>query len=545
MKFKAIFDSEKDLEDEEEFQLKPWMKTGLFFLLWAIVLVCFSIIYIVKSRYIYFWDDANYWDLAREIASGSMSDGFWQSVYNSIGSMNYNYVAGLISALFAYLFGGSRMVFVLGITVMYLLPSMIMMYALTKKFGTSPELTVTIIMLMCPAIVCIAFLGFVDIGGLFMCLLCYMLYFTGEEQKQSVWKSIAIGALLVVMMVWRRYYAFFAVSFITAMIADVLLFRKKWYCVLAVVLTAAALILVFFRDFLLNILLADYGDIYSGYKYAISTDFKLITRYFGILFLLFIIVGTVLMIVKKKEYRPIILWIQIVSCAAMFMATQTHGQQHLLLYMPSIIMLLILIMKYADNTWLKAGICVFAAIHTINVCIPREQPENIQDISHYAVVPDFSMLPRTRDDIYQILSLKTTLDGVVGADETMGVLASSFKLNEDILKNVEPSLNIGQKRSKYIKSMPQVDSRDTDVSDLYNVDYMLVAYPAQTHLADGSQTVITEAVNSFYNWTDFATAFQEVYEYETVIDDMTIKLFKRVRDVTNIEKTQFQSRLYQ
>jgi hypothetical protein len=545
MKFKAIFDSEKDLEDEEEFQLKPWMKTGLFFLLWAIVLVCFSIIYIVKSRYIYFWDDANYWDLAREIASGSMSDGFWQSVYNSIGSMNYNYVAGLISALFAYLFGSSRMVFVLGITVMYLLPSMIMMYALTKKFGTSPELTVTVIMLMCPAIVCIAFLGFVDIGGLFMCLLCYMLYFTGEEQKQSVWKSIAIGALLVVMMVWRRYYAFFAVSFITAMIADVLLFRKKWYCVLAVVLTAAALILVFFRDFLLNILLADYGDIYSGYKYAISTDFKLITRYFGILFLLFIIVGTVLMIVKKKEYRPIILWIQIVSCAAMFMATQTHGQQHLLLYMPSIIMLLILIMKYADNTWLKAGICVFAAIHTINVCIPREQPENIQDISHYAVVPDFSMLPRTRDDIYQILSLKTTLDGVVGADETMGVLASSFKLNEDILKNVEPSLNIGQKRSKYIKSMPQVDSRDTDVSDLYNVDYMLVAYPAQTHLADGSQTVITEAVDSFYNWTDFAMAFQEVYEYETVIDNMTVKLFKRVRDVTNVEKTQFQSKLYQ
>jgi hypothetical protein len=229
----------------------------------------------------------------------------------------------------------------------------------------------------------------------------------------------------------------------------------------------------------------------------------------------------------------------------MFMATQTHGQQHLLLYMPSIIMLLILIMKYADNTWLKAGICVFAAIHTINVCIPREQPENIQDISHYAVVPDFSMLPRTRDDIYQILSLKTTLDGVVGADETMGVLASSFKLNEDILKNVEPSLNIGQKRSKYIKSMPQVDSRDTDVSDLYNVDYMLVAYPAQTHLADGSQTVITEAVDSFYNWTDFAMAFQEVYEYETVIDNMTVKLFKRVRDVTNVEKTQFQSKLYQ
>lgn len=545
MKFRAIFDDEDDLDSDEEFQLKPWMKTGLFFLVWTIILVCLSVIYMAKSKYIYFWDDANYWDTAREIASGSISQSFWKNVYNSIGDMDYNYIAGLISAVFAYFFGGSRMVYIISIIIMYVIPSMIMTHILANKTGALPEFTVTVIMLLCPVIVCIAFLGFVDIGGLFLCLLCYVLYFTREDQEQSVWKSIIIGALLVAMMIWRRYYAFFAVSFITAMIADVILFRKKWYCVPAVMLTAAAILLLFFRDFLINILLADYGDIYSGYKYAVSTDFKLITRYFGILFLLFIAVCSVLMAVKRKEYRPVILWIQIISCAAMFMATQTHGQQHLLLYVPSVIMLVILIIKYADKSWMKAGICILAALNTINVCIPREQPENIQDISHYAIIPDFSMLPRTRNDIYQILSLKTTLDGVIGADETMGVLASSFKLNEDILKNVEPSLNIGQKRSEYIKSMPQVDSRDTDISDLYNVNYMLVAYPAQTHLAEGNQTVVTEAVNSFYNWTDFAAAYEEIYEYETVIDDITVKLFRRTRDVTNNEKAEFESRLYQ
>lgn len=544
MKFRAIFDNDEDIE-EEEFQLKPWMKTTLFFLAWTVILVCCATIYIAKSRYIYFWDDANYWDSAREIASGSISDGFWKNVYDSIGSMNYNYTAGLISAAFAYLFGGSRLIYVISIVLMYLIPSMVMMYALAKKLGAAPELTVAVTMLMCPFIICIAFLGFVDIGGLFICLLCYVLYFTKDGQKQSVIKSIAIGALLVLVMIWRRYYAFFAVSFITAMVADVILFRKKWYCVLAVVATAAALLLFCFRDFLFNILMADYGDIYSGYKYAVSTDFKLITRYFGIIFLIFLAVCSVVMGIKKKEYRPVILWIQIIACASMFVATQTHGQQHLLLYMPSVIALMALIIKYADTTWMRAGICILAAVNTINVCIPREQPENIRDISHYALVPDFSALSRTRSDIYQILSLKNNLDGIIGADETMGVLASSFKFNEDILKNVEPSLNLEQKRSDYIKSMPQVDSRDTDISELYAVNYMLVAYPAQTHLADGSQTVITEAVGSFYNWTDFAAAFQEVYECETVIDDITIKLFKRTRDVTEPEKMQFQSRLYQ
>ncbi|MCC8169268.1 MAG: glycosyltransferase family 39 protein, partial [Oscillospiraceae bacterium] len=527
MKFRAILDDKRDdWEEDEELKPKPWLETALFFLLWTVVIALLAIIYTEKSKYIYFWDDANYWDKARQIASGAISDGFWHNVYSSIGNMDYNYVAGLLSAVFAYFFGGSRTVYIVSLVLTGFLPAMAAMYFLAKKLGGSPKLTVVLIIFICPVIVCLTFLGFADITGLSMCLLCYNLYFTREEQKQSIWKSIIIGALLVLMMIWRRWYAFFAVSFITAMIADSILFKKKWYCVAAVILTAAAIILLFFRDFLMNILIADYGDIYSGYKYNISVDFKLITRYFGILFLLFTAVCSVLLIVKKKEYRPIMLWIQIIGCAAMFMATQTHGQQHLLLYVPSLSALLMLIIKYAEEIWMKIGICVLAALNAVNVCIPREQPENIQDIAYYAVIPDFSMAPRTRDDIYMILSLKTTLDGVIGEGEKMGVLASSFKLNEDILKNVEPSLNISGERSEYIVAMPQVDSRDTDLTDLYGVDYMLVAYPAQPHLADGKQTVVTEAGDSFYQWTDFAAAFSEMYEYETVIDDMDIKLFK-------------------
>lgn len=546
MKYRAfLYEKDEELDEEDKFRLKPWMKTGLFLLTWAVILVFSSVIYIAGSKYIYFWDDANYWYSARSIAQGSLLHHFWSSVYESIGSMDYNCVAGLLSALFAYLFGGSRLAFVLGIVIMYLVPSVIMIYALTRKIGTRPYLTVSLIMLLCPAMAKLAFLGFVDMGGMLIGLICYFLYFTGEGQRQSVIKSIIIGALLVLMMIWRRYYAFFAVSFITAMIADVILFKKKWYCAAAVILTAAALIVFCFRDFLVNILLADYGTAYSGYKYALSTDFKLITRYFGVLFLIFLAAGSVIIGVKKREYRPIILWLQIIACAAMFMATQTHGQQHLLLYMPSVIMLLILIIKNAERKSLLALICVLAAINSVNVCIPREQPENIKDISHYALAPDFSMLPRVREDVTDILLLKNKLDTVIGEGEKLGVLASSLTFNEDILKNVGPSLGVEEGRTDYIQPLPMVDSRDTDLSDICNVNYMLVAYPAQTHLADGTQTIITEGVNSFTYMTDFASAFEEVADCQTQIGDISVKLFRRTRDVTEVEKGQFRSRLYQ
>lgn len=547
MKLRAfLFEKDDELEEgEEEFTLKPWMKTGLFLLIWALILVFSSVIYIAKSKTVYYWDDANYWTVARSISGGSLSGHLWESVYKSIGNMDYNYIAGLISSVFVRLFGGSRLVFVLSVVIMYLIPSVIMIYALAKKLGARPYLTVTLIMLLCPVITKLAFLGFVDIGGMLMGLICYYLYFTGEGQKQSVIKSVIIGALLVIMMIWRRYYAFFSVSFITAMIADVILFKKKWYCAAAVILTAAAVTAFLFRDFLVNILLADYGDAYSGYKYDLGTDFKLITRYFGIVFLLLLAAASVYMCVKKQEYSPIILWLQIISCAAMFMATQTHGQQHLLLYLPSVIVLMVLTVKNAGSKNQIALMCLIAAVNTVNVCIPRIQPTNIKDISHYALAPDFSLLSEKRDDTEEILALKNKIDTIAADGEKMGIMASSLTFNDDILRNIEISLNVGEGRRDYIKALPMVDSRDTDLSLMYEVEYMLVAYPAQTHLADGRQTVITEGVNSFTYMTDFAAAFEEVPGGKAEIGDISCKLFRRTRDVTEAEKRKFESRLYQ
>ena len=141
------------------------------------------------------------------------------------------------------------------------------------------------------------------------------------------------------------------------------------------------------------------------------------------------------------------------------------------------------------------------------------------------------------------MQLKKTLDGVVGEGETLGVMASSTIINEEILRNAEASLGASSARTDYICDTPQVDATDRNIEALYQYNYMLVAVPAQTHF-DSGQTIVIEAVNSFANWTDFATAYEEMYEYDTVIDGIEIKLFKRVRDVDAQAKADFESRLY-
>lgn len=547
MKFRAILNDKYDVEDigKGEFTLKQWHKTVIFFAVIAVLINCLAVLYVTKCNYIYFWDNATYWDISRKIASGAFNDGgFWHNVYNSIAEQDYNYIAGLPSAVLVNLFGESRLVYVLGLVNMYLIPSLIMVYLLAKKVSKAPKIATAITMLICPSMMFLTFSGFVDIGGLLMCLICFNLYYTKKDQKDGIWRYVLIGLLLVGIMLWRRWYAFFAVSFITAMLGDCVLFKRKWYNAAATIAVAALVMVLFFKDFLVFKLLKDYGNLYAGYKFSIGTDFKLITRYFGIIFIVMLAVTSVVIGVKKKETRTMFMWVQMIVCVIMFMTTQTHGQQHLLLYIPSLIMLTLISIKYITKEWAFLGISLLAMVNMVNVYLPRIQPTNIQEIKHMALIPNFSMHAVSRDDTDEILALKQKLDTTVYDGDTLGVLASSFVLNEDVLKNVEPSVGVKPMRDNYIVSLPQVDSRDVDLSPLYNVNYVLVALPAQTHLAEGSQTVVTEAVNSFANYADIATAYIEVPECETVINDITIKLFHRVRDEYPLDIATFESRLY-
>ena len=191
------------------------------------------------------------------------------------------------------------------------------------------------------------------------------------------------------------------------------------------------------------------------------------------------------------------------------------------------------------------AIGVLAAAQSVNVCIPRETLTSVAQIRFCALIPNFSMLPNKRSDAHAIEQLKKTLDGIVGEGETLGVIASSTKLNSDILCNVETSLGAGHARVDYIKNSPQISDLTQNIDPLFNYDYILAAFPALTSSDAAQSAIIIEAVSSFLNWTDFATAYEELYDYATVIDDVTVKIYKRVKTVTDEYKYAFAARLYQ
>lgn len=529
---------------------KGKLKDSRYFDLWLVGGTCFltllfGIIYVLMSKTVYFWDNSTYWDISRMLSEKPINFDFFKEVYNSIGTNDYNYFIAVPVALWMKLFGTTRISYVIAVILFYVLPTQIVIYLIARRMKRT-RLAFAVSILCIPAFVYNAVIGFIDVAGVLIGLLCYYLYFTDVLRNKPYIKSVLLGVLLVIIMLTRRYFAFFAVSFVTVMALNTILFKKSFKELAVTVSAIAIMLVVFFNPFLVNILLKNYGTLYSSYKYSVFTDFKLITRYFGVVFILLVFVQGIYLAIKKKEMRCLSAIMQIVICASMFMLTQTHGQQHLLMYIPPLTMLVMLAVDCIDKKALLITLSAVALLNFVSPSIKRVQPKNIQEIKTLSLFPSYSVKPETRSDINAILALKRNLDKKIPEGENCGVLASSFTLNSSILINVVPSLNKKEMRQdNYIIGLPEVDSRDYwRLNELYQCGYLLVATPAQTHLSPKEQTIIVQAVKSFDEGTDIANSFMEIKDFKTKIGDVDVRLYKRVKDVSETEKTEFELKLY-
>lgn len=488
-------------------------------------------LYAFSCEYIYYWDNAIYWTFARDIAGGSIKDGFLSHLYESVLTFDYNYIAALPPALFAYLFGTSRTVYIFAVVNCFFVPCAAAVYACCKN-----ALRACAVLLMLPMLLFLALTGFVDVIGFAVCVLCYVIYSGGRNS----WKrGFAIGTLLAVLILIRRWYAFFGVSFIIAMAADGAVSEKNIKCVIAAAVNAGFILIMFFSPLVTGKLLADYSTLYAGYKFSLMTDIRLFARYFGAA-VMAVVFGSGIWCVVKGERRTVMPMIQAAVCFVLFVRTQTHGQQHLLLYAPSAVVILAYVLKQL-NTRICTAVLAAAVCVSANTLVDRVQPQSLSEIRNIAVIPDFSMRGRKRDDVREILEIKNTLDERYSGGR-LGVNASSFVINADILKNVQPSLGEDDFGGRYIEELPSVDSRDTDMSRFYEVDYILSAEPAQTHLGADKQRVVAAADECLRTGKAFGAAYDRE-DTDLSVGDARISIYRRTRDVTESEKAEFENML--
>lgn len=91
------------------------------------------------------------------------------------------------------------------------------------------------------------------------------------------------------------------------------------------------------------------------------------------------------------------------------------------------------------------------------------------------------------------------LDSLGAKGLHVGLLASSFTLNQDMLLNSEASLSlprVSDTPRSYLVYLPDVDQRDGWSDALFKCDILAVADPPQTHLGEENQAVMVRMIST-------------------------------------------------
>lgn len=486
-------------------------------------------LYVCTSHTVYVWDNAGYWSVARALSQQWLGRSQIMEVLQSTISMDYNYLLAWPISLVMRLFGGSRAVFLLTIANLYTLPGLWGLCALArdKKWGG--------LMLagLFPMFTYLGVVGYVDVAACTLAVWAFVIY---NSDRPAICRGVFSGFLLVGTFLLRRYFFFFAASFGVAALAVKLLFdRKKWADFLALLGSCALCAVYLTPNFLLEkVLGTDYGDLYSAYDLGLVSDVKLFCRYFGVVLLLFLLVWSLLRIAQGRSRRELAFsLIQPVVCFVTFVAVQSHGQQHMLLYLPALAALLAVHLpsRFTRRRW--AGF--LAAAIAFGWClVPKEQPASIDAIQGLDPLPSFTFYGTARGDIDQLRALADYVDSLSAQEQKSAVvLASSFTLNSETISNLRPSLNLPEPEVQtVIRYQGTVDKRDPFNWNTVTADYLIIGDPVQTHLGEENQQVFALFARDVLEGVGPGTAYRALPGTFELDGGVTVRIYERTRDLT-------------
>ena len=511
------------------------MPRGTVFLAVALVVNIITALYCTGTATVYYWDTNIYWSSSTMLAGQSLGLGQLRLVVESVITQEYNYLLSFPLSLVMRVLGTNRYVFLFATVNLYVLPALLGMLVLGRrsKYGG--------ILLCCatPMLLYTALTGFVDVAAAGAGIWAFLIY-TDESRPQAA-RGILTGGLLTLVFLLRRYFFFFTVSFGIAAFLALLIRRSQWKSFLTMAVTGVGFSLFFGQSFVVSqVLSANYADTYSAYDQGRWIDLVMLCRYYGYVMLAVALVCVVFLLLRSKSrYGALLCLCQPALCLFLFTRIQSHGQQHLLLYLPAFCFALAGGMELLpERRSVRWAPCALALCTLGSSFLPRPQPSHPSEIAVPDPLPAFTYVPGQRTDLAQLVALRVYMDSLSAEEQkTAAVLASSFTFNSSIYDNTLRSLNISQSGgpATSIIYFATVDKRDGFSWNALTADYLIVADPVQTHLGADNQHILTVLAQPVLDGTGIGTAYRQLDQSFPLEDGVTVYVYERTRDITREE----------
>lgn len=525
---------------------RPEKVDGRVILALALFLNILAAVYVAGSATVYIWDTAGYWLNARTLAQAPLGLAQVREVLVSVITLDYNYLLAWPISLIMRLMGTGRYIFVLATVNLYLLPGVWGLCILGRRAGRGGG---AMLVLGLPMLAYTALVGFVDVAAASAAVWAFVVY--TDEKRPAEARGVLTGALLVLAFLLRRYFFFFAISFgAAALLKKLLTDRGRWADWVSMLFSAGACAVFFAQSFLVDkIFRSNYGDTYSAYALGLRSDVMLFCRYFGWVLLFFTLVLGVAMLLHNGIARgdAILALGQLVICFFLFTRVQSHGQQHLLLYLPGLAALLVSgLAELPDWGWRTPVTWTLTAVLTVSPFLPRVQPSSISEIKFPNALPAFSYRGPQRTDLMELAALRSYMDGLsADGEKTAAVVASSLAFNNNTYENLLISLGIpeGDGTKTKLLYMADVDKRDGFAWNVLSADYLIVTDPVQTHLGEENQEIVALLAHDLLDGTGPGAAFQPLKVRFNLDGGIKVYIYERTRDVTKEEYRSVSERL--
>lgn len=511
------------------------MPRGTAVLAVALVVNVITALYCTGTATVYYWDTNIYWSSSTMLAGQHLGLSQLRLVAESVITQEYNYLLSFPLSLVMRVLGTNRYVFLFATVNLYVLPALLGMLVLGRrsKYGG--------ILLCCatPMLLYTALTGFVDVAAAGAGIWAFVIY-TDESRPQAA-RGILTGGLLTLVFLLRRYFFFFTVSFGIAAFLALLVRRSQWKSFLSMAVTGVGFSLFFGQSFVVSqVLSANYADTYSAYDQGRWIDLVMLCRYYGYIMMAVALVCAVFLLLRSESrYGALLCLCQPVLCLFLFTRIQSHGQQHLLLYLPAFCFALAGGMELLPERRAVRWVPWALALCTLGSSfLPRPQPSHPSEISVPDPLPAFTYVPGQRTDLAQLVALRVYVDSLSAEEQkTAAVLASSFTFNSSIYDNTLRSLNIPQSGgpSTSMIYFATVDKRDGFSWNALTADYLIVADPVQTHLGVDNQHILTVLAQPVLDGTGIGTAYRRLDQSFPLEDGVTVYVYERTREITQAE----------
>lgn len=528
------------------------MRSLLLLLALAALVVAGTASYVAGERTVSFWDEAAYQDMAqaqvvavRELRA-SVPAGLRQwlvAVWRSTGRDHSTlFTLPLVPSIF--LFGGSRLTYVLSLALVYLPPYALVVGALAAALAPSAGGRVSwpaaFFSLLVPATWLPTLRGYPDTGAAALVGLAAVFYLR-DDRLARPWQLGLIGTLLALAVLFRRHFAYAGTAIFAALAlhaAAVSLVAaagawsgaaSPWVAARALghragrigllgLCTAAAMVLLGW-PFVERALGTDFGALYASYQEPAALTLLYFLSYYGGLACGLAALGFALGLrTGTLSWRPtlFVLLFGIISLLQWTVYVRQLGDQYTLHFDVPVVLGLVALVRTIERVGaprtrrlLLAGCSTYLVLNLAIGVSPlggalTRAPSGVAAAARGLFA--FPYPPQRREDAGELARLAKYLQSQAAPLDPIYVASSSEILNSDLLWHAARALfdePLSHATSDFwrgrgvnvLQWVPFVDSADAyPLEMLMYAQYVVVVRPVQYHLRPEEQAVVRVAV---------------------------------------------------